>query len=567
MNAIKPNGQDSHDHPTQAVEKRILFIQINRIGDIIQTYQICKLLREQEPHLRIDLVARECFLNPIKFLLTDVFDHIYAVDTVEFIEGNKTLAQCFSELDQVIDTINSEPVDLCINCSFSNSSSTLATLIQANHKFGMFNNEKGHPSINDKWSSYIYGTVMSGQYNGIHLIDIFRLMIGIKINSLTLNDDSTKPIKHIAICPFASHEKKRWRIEKWTEIVHKLQRLTPDIVITIVGGPNDRPSFEKMKSSNLINFSDGKIIDAVGTKPLSELFESFNDQTLFIGHDSMLSHLSSIRGSQTLTISIGTPRPWETAPYGSNHYILSPQTSCYPCFPKDECHNYKCHSDISYQVVVETIEQLVADRHLSKDKLTKNLTPFHIASCDISMTSFDGNGLQVVQSLLKSDSSVQEVLRSNMKKTFLFLYEEIDEDSSFPALNSLALARVKTLVAGVGQLFDLYQFGMNYSRYILEEIAKPTPELQRIKAYGQKLDEIDQLLNVISATYPELESLCRMTVIKKANLRMGHIVHLTEQTYLIYNEAKLSVQIMHELLSKVLDHHQVDTKQAKTLDV
>ena len=63
--------------------KCICIVQVTRLGDLLQTMQACEGLKENLPHLKLKLVAREKFAKPLDFLLRKVFDEIYYLNFKE----------------------------------------------------------------------------------------------------------------------------------------------------------------------------------------------------------------------------------------------------------------------------------------------------------------------------------------------------------------------------------------------------------------------------------------------------------------------------------------------------
>jgi ADP-heptose:LPS heptosyltransferase len=551
--------------PVAPQPKRVVLVQLNRLGDLIQTVQVASSLKAHSPDLRVDIVARELFAPPLRFLLDEVFDHVYTVGAGDIFDQRSTIESSLAGLTDTLEQVNRAPVNLLINMSFSKSSSFLCGLIKAEHRFGQhFQAETATHDIKDKWSQYIFSTVMSGPLNGLHLNDLFGLIIGIRLNPEVHADQKTQG--EIFVAPFASHAKKHWRIEKWAEVVYKLARVYPEKKIVILGGKSDLSSAEQLVHHPLIKSLDN-VHHLVGVASLRELYERFDGNSLLLGHDSMLSHLAALRGMRTLTISLGTTRPAETAPYGSGHVILAPRSKCYPCFPNDRCESFACHSDISYQLAVETAVLLTSSLEFNMENLKQNVSDFHLASCDVYQTSFDDSGLLNVNLLSDNLPSTQSLVRNLYRKTFLYFYEEFEEFTPVPRLSDQTKANLQNIRNGFRQAFDLAQFGKTFSRYILEEIASPTPNIENIKAHGNKIDEIDRLFVDLSRSIQALSPISNMVLLKKANLSGAHIVHLTEQTFIVYNDIDVITRVMHELLEALAQNVNKDSVKQKTMNV
>ncbi len=156
-------------------------IQLNRLGDLIQSHQTVKDLKRQHPNVVVKLIAREEFYKPLSFLLKEAFDDII------LIKRDDLLRQAGDNLQEFIDGINkllAEPrlqnIDVIINQSFCQSSNYLTTLIPAKHRLGTHINSFNQVVVSDQWSQLVYSMVMGGPNCPFHLVDIFKNQFGIK---------------------------------------------------------------------------------------------------------------------------------------------------------------------------------------------------------------------------------------------------------------------------------------------------------------------------------------------------------------------------------------------------
>lgn len=552
--------------PPENVSKRIVIVQLNRLGDLIQTCTVVRDLRTAAPNIRVDLVAREIFARPLKFLLSEVFDQVHTVDTTGFLESKQTLDDCYHDLRKTIEKINTEPTNVLINFSFSKTSAALTSMIRADHRFGAWMDEKWNLLIQDRWSQYIYSNLMGGSLNALHLNDLLRMILGLK-EPITTNKTPRADSNRLFINPFASHSKKMWRIEKWIEIIYKTLKTDSEVEIHLLGGKQDQQSAQKVLDNQLLRPFQTRIVSHVGSADLKKVTQLLQDAKLFVGHDSMNVQLASYLGIPTITVALGTVRPHETSPEGPEHLVIAPKTKCFPCFPDTSCSNFKCHADISYQVLSSAITSFIRSGHHSYEELTKTVTEFHLASSNLYLSERNStSGLTELVLLNREDTDVQAVMRSFYRLAWLYLLEEKDELIQEPQLTLERTSQLDGIRVNLQNVFDLCQFGQNYSRYILEEIASATPDLVKIKQYGQKIDEIDQLMNALTQQTQELYPITNYLKVKKANLTGDQIISLTEQTFFIYNEGVLLCKMIYELIEQTLKKNSKREPQ-KTLDV
>lgn len=553
--------------PLSPKNKCIALVQLNRLGDLIQTAQLARNLKDERPDVKIILICREDFGKNLRFLFQDIFHQVYYISSGTFFAPKaKNLESALSNFGHYLDEINANDIDAAINLSFSKSSAHLTSLLSAKYYFGSQTDAYAQEQIKDPWSQYIFSTVMSGAYNQLSLNDIFRFVLGLKAESVPAPTSSTTSTK-IIIAPFASHRKKKWRVEKWTEVIYKTLKNFPDNEVHIIGSTNDLEASKLITESPFVQNVSKNLVNQVGKLSLEELSKLMKDSKLLVGHDSMASHLAAFVGLQSMTVALGTVRPLETAPYQKNSYVLKPNTKCFPCFPSDDCASFQCHSDISYQVVCSAIELLLNNGTIERNDLSQKLNSFHLGSFGIYKTDF-ADGLLYFESLNKEESlSAKELMGHFYRMAWLYLLEEKEERMGTPELSGQAKADLKANQDGIKHLYDLYQFGQDYSRYILEEIAKDTPDLSKIKEYGAKIDEIDQLSILIGKQFQDLVPIVHFLTLRKANLEGEHIVHLTQSSFFTYNQGVLLCKILFELVQSCISTEDSRKSPSRTLDV
>ena len=117
------------------VTKTFCFIQITRLGDLIQTCQVAKELRAQRPELRLVLVARKQFAAPLEFLLKDLFDKVYNLDFKYNVNKATELSSIDQYITSFVNDVNQEKIDVSINFSCNLAQSQNFTLSKSNRYF------------------------------------------------------------------------------------------------------------------------------------------------------------------------------------------------------------------------------------------------------------------------------------------------------------------------------------------------------------------------------------------------------------------------------------------------
>ena len=554
----KTSPQRANFHKTVAI------LQMTRLGDIIQTVQALESFKDNYPDYRLILIGRSQFINPLRFILDNFFDAIYPLNTEQiFVDfQSKGYKKSLNTINIFLEQIEHEKFDVLVNLSFSSSSSYLASIIPATNKIGLFQNEFNKIQINDKWSQILYSTVMRGVYNPFSLVDLYKNIIGLKSQE-KLPALIDKHSELVVVHPFASSERKTWKMEKWIELIYKTLKDNESITLTIVGAKNEIVKSQLISENPLLKQFSERIVNLTGKTSIKEVAEILQEAKLFVGHDSMVGHLAAFFKTPTLTISLGNVRPIETTPYSANAHNIAPRTKCFPCYPTDKCEFTQCHHDISYQLAHSAIKELLTGKALTKEWLKIANSSFHLASA-IVYRSQSERGILGLENLSELYLDSNEIFRTLYKITWAFIANDQELNYPYPPLSANNHKDLLEAMNGLQHLYELSEFGKKYSRFILEEISSTTPSISKIKEFSKKIDEIDQLQNLVQKTSPYLAPFIDYFKIRKGNLFGNNIVELTESSYLCFEESANIASIMYELISNTIAEHKISQNKSKS---
>ena len=543
----------------------IAIVQLTRFGDLIQSCMAIRGLRESHPGYRVILIGRSQFTKPLNFVLQEHFDKIYHFDTASIFHNSQTegLKTAKSGLESFLSSLATENINVLINLSFSKSSSYLSSIIPAEHKVGPFYDLNNKLQINDKWSQVLYSTVMRGSLNPFSLVDLFRNIIGLKPQPETKSTKAHEKKNLIVVHPFASSERKSWKVEKWVEVIYKALKDNDKSTVAIVGAKNEVLKSQLIVENPLLKPHAARLINMTGKTSLEELSVHLQSAKLFVGHDSMVGHLAAYYKVPSLTISLGNVRPHETTPYHENAYNLAPRTKCFPCFPSDACAYTQCHHDIPYQVVSNLIKQLVSEAGVDANWLKSANSGFHLSSVNL-YKAHSVNGQLMLENLIDNTLDTAEIFRTFYRIMWNFVIGDTETNLPFPKLSNGSHSDLLAAMAGLQHLYELSDFGMKYSRYILEEISSATPSIAKIKEFSKKIDEIDHLQSLVQKTSPFLAPIIDYFTVRKGNLFGENVVKLTESSYYCFEECAHLCSILHELVENTIAEHKLVTGKIKS---
>ncbi len=535
------------------VEGTFAVVQLSRFGDVIQTLQAAMELKGKFPKTRLILIGREKFCRPIEFKLKETFDQIHYLNTKSLVTtaGTQSLAKVQMNLRTFLERINNENIDVAINLTYSKSSGYLTSLIKSKYKLGLVRNERNETVINDSWSQFIYSNTMNGPYSPFNLVDIFKGIFGVHGSNYPVDHKEIQS-KKIIVHPFASQRKKKWPLAKWTEIIYQILKNNPDSKITIMGAPNEIEEANKIMDNPILKTYQGKIQNLVGRTSIEELYREFKDAKLFIGHDSMGGHLASLYNVQTLTISLGTVRPYETSPYGNNNFTIAPRTSCFPCFVEDKCELLPCHKDVTYNAISALVNLLLTKKPVTTENLLANTTQNFLDKIDIYRSYVDKEHGFKLESVLHEDSTTIDIFRNFYRILWGFLLSGSEENLPFPHLSKEKFNILHRHLKGLNHLTQLNKFGKTYSGKIIDEVNADTPDVNKIKKQSERLMEIDDLAQTLKLNYPHLAPIVDFYHVSRANIPGVTVKQMAEFCYLSYHEAANASSVLSELIDSSL---------------
>jgi ADP-heptose:LPS heptosyltransferase len=538
---------------------KIAVIQLTRIGDLIQTTQAARQLKAENSDAHVTLIARGKFARGITFLLETVFDEIILFDTNDFFQV-KEFKGAKKEVTSFINSLNSKKFDFSINLSFSKSSSYLSSVINAEYKMGISRNDKSEITISDKWSQYIYSNVMNGTNVPFSLVDIYRYIMGVE-ETLVLDPDPDfiKRGNNIVIHPFASQRKKKWGISRWAELIYRMSKEQPESHFHIVGGKEDESEATRLLHTPSLQNLNERIHIHASKSSIKDTYKLLMDARLFIGHDSMVSHLASETLTPSVIISLGTVRPFETSPYNNLAINIAPKNKCYPCNISEKCDLLPCHNSINHQVVSVIADGILKGETINKNYLSANLTPLHLDPIRVYGSSYDHNGL-VLDEVSNNHSSVNDVFKAYYKIIWLYYLRGVETNSKLPDISKSTAQALQQYTAGVNYLFELYNFGVKYSNKIIEGAQAKETNFAEIQSDINKLAEIDNLCNITKRSYPLLQGLVDYFYVNKANALGDNLLEISQHNLLNYYDASNLIAVINDFIEKSVSPHITPTE-------
>ncbi len=166
---------------------------------------------------------------------------------------------------------------------------------------------------------------------------------------------------HAGCATFKNHIKRRWEPEKFASLGSKLIKLY-NAKILLFGGSDE------YELNGKINIMMNNRACVVRTDSLLQSAALMKRCNLFVTNDSALMHIASALKLNVVAI-FGPTNPNYVHPYQTNYEIAKLDLECQPCFyysPKPlQCSRndlkFKCIKDLSVELVMKKIEDLISD--------------------------------------------------------------------------------------------------------------------------------------------------------------------------------------------------------------
>ncbi len=339
--------------------EKIILLQLNRLGDLVQTVPLLRRLRRQYTDAEITLVCikglhlivKECgYFNRLVAINPDAIE-------AEF-EANSEFRDNY---------------DACINVTSDLGSAILNEKIHSANKFGRVNTFDGELRLLGPWAKYLFAMVSHRLDNLFNIVDIQTGIAGLKpepenaslpvstaghweAKSLLDSHGRHGGRRLIALQTGASQLHRAWALENFAALAQHLLH-AGNIEILLLGDASERERAQSLQS--MVPFP---ILDLVGRTSLSQLPAILAACELLISNDTGTIHIAAAVGTRTLGLFFSTAYFSETAPYGEGHAVLQVEIPCAPCSASARCPVQVCRDYLPVAAVTETVRWILEKR-------------------------------------------------------------------------------------------------------------------------------------------------------------------------------------------------------------
>ncbi len=345
--------------------KRILVVQLARMGDILQTLPLLRRLRGLHPQARLEVLTDR--VGPEVLAGCPEVDEVIPLDLTDLHYTLKSgYRQAYAAVAAGVRDLQRRGYDEVFNINYSRLTLLLSYLTGAPRVRGYQPAAGGRRFLRDPWLAYIYSLVHARQYNRLNLADVFRWLAPGQDRPLAGEEQATAVRGAPAGTPptFAlqlgsRHPRRRWPVESFTELARRLLQ-EADARLVLLGTADESHLGRRLLSA--LNPGERQRVENLqGKTSLAELRRRLRHSSLLITGDTGTMHLAAAERTRVLALFLGPAQCFETGPYGAGHYVLQAEPDCHPCAEAQDCpQEHACARMIAPETAAAVARRLTA---------------------------------------------------------------------------------------------------------------------------------------------------------------------------------------------------------------
>ncbi len=484
--------------------RRMLILNLTRMGDLIQTTPVLIGLKEKDPSSHATLVVSEAFKGICPFIpgVDDVVS--FPMGKLGELLGRGEIVQAYREALGVLERINAREYDIALNFTHSRVSAFLITLVRAKEVGGFRIDDEGASYIEKDWHRFFFNIVSSRPFSPFHICDLHLFMAGLGPCGEGVHLDVTSEKKErarrfleeagvptgrplVGIHPGASEAKRTWGIENFARLAELIARETGAGVL-LFGSKGEKDAcdrIEEMVRERVYNFG--------GKTTLGELVPLISFCDLFVSNDTGPLHIATAVGTKSIGIFLKTAYFRQTGPYGKDHYVVEPLIPCHPCRFGTDCSHLSCRDYIPVEGIYE-----IASKLLMGGELETLPDAGNFSKMQVYRSFFDpGDGAIDYQPLVERPISEKDLLT--------YLYRYVFMNSFGRPEEGFRILTPQWLVDKLASFYDLSTLGP-----VIEEFRENQRALEWMcEMTGEARDIVDGIVGELREAKPNFEKIDR----------------------------------------------------------
>ncbi|GIV17822.1 MAG: lipopolysaccharide heptosyltransferase I [Armatimonadota bacterium] len=312
--------------------ERVAIVKLSSIGDVVHALPVSAALKRSFPHLQITWIVEE---RCAEMVIGNPYLHEVITIPGKAWRHGAWHPRTWQQARRIIGVLRSRRFQLAIDLQGLLKSAVVAWLTGAPVRLGYHWQREG---------AWLFNRVVPKEPTSVHVVqeylDVARYLgaqtelvefplfippeTDEKVCHLLEEEGISPPEGFISINPSAGQPFKRWRTERWAEVITRIDRQYP-IPVVLVGGKADRPLADEIRARTSAPF-----VDMVGKTSLKELAAVLRRSVVHLCGDTGSAHISVALGRPVIGL-YGPTNHLRTAPYGQEHRLITHKHECPVC--------------------------------------------------------------------------------------------------------------------------------------------------------------------------------------------------------------------------------------------
>lgn len=553
---------------------RILIVQTTRMGDVLQTSPLVRMIRHQYPDAHIAMLTRG--MGQIIAKRHPDLNEVMVYDENEMFldmraQDSDRLLKAYRAAEDIVSRLKDAKFDLAYNVTHSLASAMLLKMAGIPRVIGAHLSDDGDYILRGRWTNYFFTSVFNRDYNDLNLCDITRNFAGEApacrelIFALEKKDhefvNELFAMHQIGVDDFvcclqlgASERNKQWPPERYAELARLLTE-TYGARIFLVGVKEEQPLGDAF-----LQHAPGSAIPLFGQSSIPQVTALLARSRLLVTNDTGTMHLAAAVNCPIALVSVGHVHYRETGPYGAGHCAIewrreklgrSAQIS----------HAAEERSRILPAQVMTAIATILAPGNTAG--ITQLPVTPALKTVDLYQSHFAPDGCLCFYPVLRRPLEERDFLRIAYR--FMWLHhlssnpESINDADDirdllayYDAPHTALLIRwneeMPRMFAGLAALF---QKGLTASDALIKML-KGKASMVAARDAVRTLTRLDEEARVHSEMNPPCKPLTTIARYERDNLEGADPVRLAETTRQIYADGHARATLMHDKLETLL---------------
>lgn len=311
------------------MSNEILVIQLDRIGDLIQTMPFVESLHQAFPEASVDLMVTRG--NAVAVQGNPWLRRVISISEVELSQFNSGLATKSPDggMSELLLSWSNQfdhcPYDQVYNCCSQRFGAWLMQQMPSASRRGGFFTPQGEWLYSGDWGPYLLSMLDYRAWNRFNLVDLFRAAGPRSVfphpgsRSYLAKDSSwvsgLGPGVHVGLNPGASEAHRRYPVHRFVELVQRCREA--GWIPVLVGAPSDREL-----CAEIVLQSEGEIADYSGKTSIPQMAQLLSELDVLVSNDTGAVHMAAAVGTPVVGLFGVSAFLHETGPWGEGHVIL-----------------------------------------------------------------------------------------------------------------------------------------------------------------------------------------------------------------------------------------------------